>query len=255
MDHLFARVERFIYQVIPRTKTKAFLQSLIYAPKPPSFYASHVQAICFCHISYFHPDTLVRLFTVCTGLTNIACWHDMTVLTGGWDSNKVAALPLVLHPQILSACMRSFFGGGLKNPDFRLPFLSHITHLRIIDQCYDWIHWSGIELLPWLTHIAVKVEIGMLTDWEIIANRVTTILSCRTLKVFICLYPGSYAAKVTGGRLSQLVNDIRIVHLLIPQEAGSDWEDGAQGRPDMWYDAEEAQKQQQRGKSEYFALG
>ena len=149
------------------------------------------------------------------------------------------SMPATSKPSVLaiSQCMSpipSTSSSGFYRSDFRLPFLSHITHLRIIDPCCDWMHWSDIELLPRLTDIVVEVEIAMLEECKIFANRVTTILLCRMLQVFKSLYQGLNAARKTGGRLSRLVNDIRIVHLLILQYDVSDWGDGARGGPDMW---------------------
>lgn len=200
--------ERFLYTISVR---------------PPSFFASNVRSLCIPgDIATWDAE---RILTVCQGVINLACWP-----MGG---KPLFPLISTLRPERLSINTSGLFGMNT-HPDFRHPFFQNVTHLEIVD--WLWTSWSGLELLPRMTHLALDLD----NYNESVVARLRRILeSCRSLLVCLCLAPSDNAMIEASNVLAE-IEDVRLV-ILSEADVLENWETSLRGGNDAchWEFAEE----------------
>jgi hypothetical protein len=71
---------------------------------------------------------------------------------------------------------------GILQPNFSLPFFDNVTHLRILDSVSNWSAWTGIHLLPRLSHIRLHMDnvYGTQRPAQVVSD---LLIHCKTLQV------------------------------------------------------------------------
>lgn len=117
----------------------------------------------------------------------------------------------------------------LDESDFRSPALSYITHLDVTVFGEDLERWKMFAYLPVLTHLAINNAV----DREIVQY---LLRHCATLRILllICNKSMLQIPKLTGAGIS----DSRFVMMDIQRFTVEDWENGTNGKEDMWACAE-----------------
>ncbi|KAF7342160.1 hypothetical protein MVEN_01803800 [Mycena venus] len=118
------------------------------------------------------------------------------------------------------------------NIDFLHPLFSHITHLELMDGPLDnsrWEEYSGLALLPNLTHLSFLVQRSLRIFQGALA-------ACPALQVLVALYWKFHVFDPAMG-LESLGQDTRFVCMPAPSFA-QDWQIGARGGEDFWVRAE-----------------
>lgn len=141
--------------------------------KPTDFYANRVKSICIHRMSQaeiilIQPDVVRRILSTFTGLQNIALFDtwsagDDTFFKNASQKSKIGQH---LRPRSLTCHLERFFAIHTipnRQPDFALPFFSRLTHLEILDPVKTWTLWTGLELIPCLTHLAFKDLVSSLS--------------------------------------------------------------------------------------------
>ncbi|KAJ7123943.1 hypothetical protein C8R43DRAFT_1241015 [Mycena crocata] len=131
--------------------------------------------------------------------------------------------------------------GTAENIDFSHRIFSQITHLQLLDDVLPWPgrghgnvdisnHWSGLALIPHLTHLA------FFHSYDIPVFR-QLLRTCRSLRVLILVeiaHGGPHDV-----RLAQVAEDPRFVCIRISSpNFEASWYAGAQGEKDLWWRAE-----------------
>ncbi|KAF8057430.1 hypothetical protein FPV67DRAFT_1430191 [Lyophyllum atratum] len=203
-------IERMLYSVVNlhrETTCRAFLRTIETShTKSRAFFATHVKSLC---ISYdIYNDRIVRIITVCQGVTSLTFW----VVPTTWKTScrlphyEIAAALDPLRPKKLSVLLHGVLGSPY--PRFDLSFFQKITHLSVINKWEDWTTWWGFDLLPCLTHLSFDLRVGprSLDDRTAytIAQALHGVLSrCTQLRVCVLLLifdplPGFTAATIAN---------------------------------------------------------
>src|SRR6202167_1435732 len=152
------RVEPIIYQVVtldsPRIKD-ALLRSLEITTKPTSYYNQCIKAL---YLQYHATpeiwgdgvETAIKLLPYCKGVEYFVCW-----ISPGSVDTRLADVVTAMRPRKLIIRLTNLL--GTPRPKFSLPFFDNVTHLEITDST-EWTTWSGIHLLPRLSHLLLHVE-------------------------------------------------------------------------------------------------
>lgn len=199
-------------------------------------------------------NILFTILTTFTNLESIALWHswddgDNTLCK---DMVQKAAIGKLIRPKRFSCDIEHFFAIHdipQRQPDFSAPFFSRLTHLEILDTTYTWTSWTGLELLPCLTHLNIDANFENVFDIDNpgVMPCIARILKlCQTLEIilFMSLYDRqpSYSRKELEDIMSSCY-DPRIVVLPAPIYI-EDWDASFKGESDMWSKAEEKAKEQ-----------
>jgi len=239
-------IEPIVYRVItmhcntfrPHPKEHPFLLALDSTPKHSEFYTRHVKGFWS---SGLQSDDVLRILTLCSGVTIIYSWFD-------WTRDDVDMLDTAigrLRPQRFTIFENTF---GTAKPDFHHAWFSNMTHLSI---AVDWNYWasSALDIIPHLTHIGLRLELHSRSKQSAILADVLRILSCcKALRV--CLFgetdryweedfdhDGRSSGLVDASQTLGQIDDPRIVlHEYRPSLA--DWESFWAGKPDKWSRAE-----------------
>lgn len=174
--------------------------------RPPAFFTEHVKSLCIP--GDIGQSDAERILTVCQGVVNLACWA-----MGG-----APLFPLIdgIRPKRISMNTSGLFGLNTQ-PDFLHPFFQNVTHLEIVD--WLWTSWSGLELIPCLTHLAVDLDNY---NASVIARLRRILNCCESLRVCLCLVPTDQAMIEASNALAG-VEDVRLV-ILSDTEVMDNWE-------------------------------
>lgn len=176
----------------------------------------------------------VHFIEHCPNLRDLAILIPVSPRTLGFIEN--------LQIERLLVDMEDLFGSAAvfqKRARASPPLFAHLTHLETIFSNGGWESWSGIALLPKLTHFAVVDEI---TRGDSIIQG--ALAHCRYLRVLIIV---AYSMVMPDGiRFQQqeesqdpeASDDPRVVRAELGRHYKG-WEFGAQGLPDMWSLADE----------------
>ena len=180
--HSFDRIEPIVYKIVTlnyEAKEVAFLQSLIITTKPRFFYTRCVKTLYLAWRLKGDFDTILPILRNCQGVTNLVCWAQLE-----YPDPRVTDVVAALRPQKLRISLINLL--GTRQPDLSHPFFGSITHLNLLDLYEEWITWSGIHLLPCLSHLVLRMD-GRSEPPETTVMRITTELlsQCKTLQVCV----------------------------------------------------------------------
>jgi hypothetical protein len=218
---------------------------------PPEFFATHVKSLCIAN--FVEPQDIVTTLSVCTGLTNFACWSTLRLTHA--EGRAFADVLDILRPRKLSILFR-LLNHSFRLPSFRLPVFHNVTRLHIRDAWLEWTSWpwDGIKDLPHLSHISFEMSRKpLLSDWpQAMYGIFNGILStCDKLRVCLLLMdvtsdlsqfewcaPEDIIKKLGG-------SDPRLVALLRP-DYFKDWNACWKGEATIWDHAERKVQQQRQ---------
>jgi hypothetical protein len=212
-------IEPIVYEVVklnPQEKSGHFIRTMDI--KPSNFFARRVKNVC---IPYNIPvQQAIRILSVCTSVDNLACWIR------AWNQPELFSTMKTLRPRHLSVHLQSLLGECGK-PDFSDPFFSKVTHLRLVDEWWSWIDWSGFGLMPSLTHIALDcsepdIQLGFAIH-QILEE-------CKSLKVCLVVVSKEDEGRQMNPNYWRAVRDPRLVTLNHPDPIGC-WEGGLTSCP------------------------
>ncbi|KAJ7131403.1 hypothetical protein C8R44DRAFT_774785 [Mycena epipterygia] len=198
---------------------KAFVALL--KSRPASFFRDAVRHVLLT--SNTPRDVAEFVLSVCSGVENL--W----ILV--YEDLHDPLLPLMGHlflKQLYCNLQRVF---GSAPIDFTHNLFSQMTHLELFDiPDSDPQFWSGIVLIPHLTHLAFN-DLGFLPMGP------TLLRTCSSLRLLILLSP--LRAYVTNHpQIEELAKDGRFVLLFCPRYF-EDWQMGAHTGIDYWSRAED----------------
>ncbi|KAJ6585702.1 hypothetical protein B0H19DRAFT_1110536 [Mycena capillaripes] len=196
----------------------------------PAAAAEHVRNLCIA--SVIPAPELEEIFSTCSSTSTLAMIFSELVPE---LLPAVARMPL----QRLSVLLQSMFGEA--STDFGHPIFSRLTHLDIHDYLTEdrWTPWSGISLLPCLTHVSFRgcsvksIFEGILTH-------------CRNIQVLALVVS---VADLGCARLGTVTRDFRFV-VIVVKDFLEDWEQGALGAEDYWVRAAKFIAQRRSGEVE-----
>ncbi|KAJ7682740.1 hypothetical protein DFH06DRAFT_1389901 [Mycena polygramma] len=164
-----------------------------------------------------------RILEACSEVESLACWVDCTYDLRPLD--LLSQLPLLR----LSIEAHHFSN----TPVSTSTWLSRLTHIEL----FAWRNYDASELyklgaLPRLTHVALStLKMG--------SEHAAIVCSCCLILQILVLLKDAYDDQKPVFRY-----DPRVVVQDAPEDLIGDWEASYFGRPDMWYRAEAALKQQ-----------
>ncbi|KAJ7112022.1 hypothetical protein C8R43DRAFT_1242832 [Mycena crocata] len=184
--------------------------------KDPIFLRNSVRNLLLSGVAPKHHKWLLN---TCSKVRNLFIADDVALE----DFPPVSSLRLKeLH------CDLTFLFIGEKDIDFRHGLFAHITHLRLYDyftSTCDQDLWSGLTLIPHLSHLAVEF-----CDPVPFLSRL--LKTCKSLRVL--LLSDFYVPEPSI--FAPLANDCRFVLMLLGLE--QDWQTGIQTGIDVWARAE-----------------
>ncbi|KAJ7604475.1 hypothetical protein FB45DRAFT_51216 [Roridomyces roridus] len=191
----------------------------------PSLLRDSVRHLCLCQLPHHDVEALV---TACPNVEDL--WGGPERL------DAIGALPLKrLHASLVPL----FFP---KPIEFQHPLFSRLTHLEIFDRqvSVELASWSGLAVLPHLTHLAFNDE-----DFLYIFPDILRL--CPSLKVLalVLAYHG-HPPRVS----EELARDPRFVWMMCAQFI-QDWHMGALSGADYWTRAEDFVARRRAGLLEY----
>ncbi|KAJ7112028.1 hypothetical protein C8R43DRAFT_1113438 [Mycena crocata] len=199
----------------PTLPCKSFSQ--IIRDKPTSLIQKSVRHVFLSHV----PDEDVTwLLTTCTRIGNL--------FVMGFQIDKhlpvISALPL----ERLDCDLRGLFS-GISGIEFTHTLFSHLTHLRYFGRVGTPDTWSGLALIPCLTHLAFYHR-------EFIPLCLGFLDSCKSLLILVHLQFGTVSGELRDIDI-RLAEDPRFLSMSAPNFA-EDWRNGAHTGVDFWTHAE-----------------
>ncbi|KAJ7119930.1 hypothetical protein C8R43DRAFT_1241712 [Mycena crocata] len=195
------------------------------ASKPSEFLGRSVKNLCLNGVSV---DIAISMLSACVGVKNL------------WISSEQLeeCLPLVAQlPLTRLYCDVELLFGWRRHIDFTHPMFRRITHLELFDTVDDdddtvddmqvVEFWSGLALLPTLTHLAFN-------DEDFLPLCPTLLRTCPTLRVLVIMIQKKHMWQNVG----ELATDTRFV-VMHCREYIKDWQVGAHGGLDFWSRAED----------------
>ncbi|KAJ7131418.1 hypothetical protein C8R44DRAFT_774807 [Mycena epipterygia] len=208
-----------------REDGKAFVAIL--KSKPASFFRDAVRHVLLA--SKTPPDVAESVLSVCSGIENL--WILIYE-----DDIHGPLLPLLGHFPLkqLYCDLQNVFGSA--PIDFTHNLFSQITHLELLGiPDSDPQFWSGIALIPHLTHLAFN-DLGFLHMGP------TLLCTCSSLQLLILLslfkWHGFDDRIAHHPQIEELAQDGRFV-LTICSRYFEDWQMGAHTGIDYWSRAED----------------
>lgn len=143
-------------------------------------------------IILIQPDVVRRILSTFTGLQNIALFDTWSAGDDTFfkNANQKSKIGQHLRPRSLTCHLERFFAIHTipnRQPDFALPFFSRLTHLEILDPVKTWSLWTGLELIPRLTHLAFNGS-GVESFWNNTNTQAfitRTLTTCRNLEILV----------------------------------------------------------------------
>jgi len=164
----------------------------------------------------------MRILTLCFNATDVTLWSgDVQTLPA--VKNALLQLPLQRLSGDLSHLQRS---------DFLAPSIQSITHLDVVtmgSKRREWKDWEILTSLPKLTHLCINKNVEV--------DAINNLLSqCASLSLLVAVINTESHRPTKPSGSYHTIDDHRLV--LIDkydiEKMVTDWEDGANGRPDMW---------------------
>ncbi|KAJ7098941.1 hypothetical protein C8R44DRAFT_356023 [Mycena epipterygia] len=186
--------------------------------KSPSFFREHVRHLCVGRGDVTGIDLDIVLST-CSGVQNLFLF----TLRSDVRPNLLALLSPMPLRRLCINLKRMFDSTAI---DFSHAIFANITHLDVLDYS-DSNDWTGLALLPCLTHLAFNDDDAELAVLQRILS------DCASLQVFVLLCSPSL------DELRALETDMRFMVLGgDPVHYREDWQRGVLGRTDYWDTAE-----------------
>ncbi|KAJ7304627.1 hypothetical protein DFH08DRAFT_1089185 [Mycena albidolilacea] len=204
--------------------------------KPPQFIHDNVWYLCAA--DDFFGDSLADILPVCTGLRSLVIFHVHPRMLTQLEATR---------PRRLSAPIQDFFLKDRVSFDLTFPVFSSLTHLDVFDglDLDLWSNWSGLALLPLLTHLAF-----LALEDAVVAN-ILAIL-CPKLLVLVSMYSDekNHLRFLSDG-VDRDDSDPRFVSMVLSSEAYAlDWQIGIRGGMDFWARADAFVAKKRRGEIE-----
>ncbi|KAG5653477.1 hypothetical protein H0H81_000111 [Sphagnurus paluster] len=167
---LSKRVQTWIDPILYRhvtleypSQAEAFVRTLETSQKRPTFFASQVKILCFAY--GIDLRDAVKILSACKSVTSLASWLELSQLSADFShadlesfSKLLTSGTLQLHR--LSMILHDFL--CVRDPDFTIPVLQHVTHLDIYqgsDHFRNW-SWTGFNQLAHLTHLSFDLSLS-----------------------------------------------------------------------------------------------
>ncbi|KAJ7058926.1 hypothetical protein C8F01DRAFT_1147560 [Mycena amicta] len=170
-------------------------------------------------------ERLLPILAACTGTTNLALWASFP---------DRSFLPL-LEPMSLTRLtvdVQYLFGGPLR-VNLTHPALSQLTHLDIIRPTFDeWRLWSGLALMPALTHLAFRDRFLPRVFEGALAH-------CKNLKALGVVWSTHRRNAAVDVREETIVGLDARFFMVVCESRTAEWEIGARRGRDFWKRAEE----------------
>ncbi|KAJ7079463.1 hypothetical protein C8R44DRAFT_992609 [Mycena epipterygia] len=202
--------------------------------KPASSFHKSVKHLFIDFPHYGSRHDVIRLLTSCSGVTNLVLgkvWEREISGVGTISMEPHPVLPLLADIQtlqMLSVHIGTLFGD--LSPDFTHPMFRNITHLHILDSRSEMSRWSGLSLIPNLTHLAV-------TRSSVLRICTHLLRSCQKLRYLVYL-PALGDDIMAGDPLCvELSGDPRFVAVTCIR-LDTDWQVGAHTGENYWTRAE-----------------
>jgi hypothetical protein len=155
-----------------------------------------------------------------------------------------AARPRWLAIPIASLFYEPFHGSDFAM-DFTLPLFASLTHLDLFETLDDLSFWSGLALLPVLTHLAF-LELHQ-------SNLVNELFStCRKLEVLISMYSEKvlFEQRILAGDDMDEIEERFVLMVVTSEDYVVEWQIGTQGGMDFWARADAFVAKKRRGEIE-----
>ncbi|KAJ7125818.1 hypothetical protein C8R43DRAFT_1029339 [Mycena crocata] len=211
--------------------------------KPAAFFHDNVRHIHFI-ARRWSAQTVIKILSVCDAAVNL--YFEEVTHPGGPN-----VLPLLgaMTLQRLSIALPYFFP-ALAALDFSLPLFDRLTHLDLWEwRGGDWPVWSGLALIPGLTHLAFHDRFfSESVCYGALAH-------CPHLQVLVLVCESSAVLNdiVNDDAYSDAHSDPRLVALIVPDRLG-DWEAGAHAGQDYWVRADEHVRQRRADNGKEFFI-
>lgn len=162
-------------------------------------------------------------------------------------SQLEAARPRRLAISMASLFYEPFPNGNDFAMDFTLPLFASLTHLDLFETLDDddLSFWSGLALLPVLTHLAF-VELHQ-------SNLVNELFStCRKLEVLISMYSEKvlFEQRILAGDDMDKIEERFVLMVVTSEDYVVEWQIGTQGGMDFWARADAFVAKKRRGEIE-----
>jgi len=167
-------------------------------------------------------DQLIRILTLCFNATDVALWAG-DVQRRPAVKNALLQLPLRRLSADLSHLQRS---------DYLTPSIQSITHLDIITMGSmrgKWKDWEILTSLPKLTHLCINKNVEV--------DAINNLLSqCASLSLLVAVINTRSHRPGKPSGSYHTIDDHRLILIdkYTMKKMQTDWEDSADGRPDMW---------------------
>ncbi|KAJ7087504.1 hypothetical protein C8R44DRAFT_991354 [Mycena epipterygia] len=179
--------------------------------KPSSFFGHAVRHFCFAHD---HNDTYKYLVPIFMRLTNLWIDQDLTDIT-----TLIVPLRLKHLYANISPLLRTLTPTHL--------FFSQITHLEVLEPRNNLEIWSGLSLIPQLTHLS-------LNDIAFVSLCRELLETCKSLAILV-LFLFEDPEDIDPTYVPDLSKDLRFEYFFDPLE---DWQMGEYVGTDYWSRAE-----------------
>lgn len=208
-----------LYEVVDLQARKNAVQFMESAESKPIL-ASYVKTL------RIHPSVgywqARRVLSVCTMLTDLACWISEPRLRPFLASQRPGRLSFM--PSGLSYATEN------SQPDFESSFYSQVTHLHFTDRWELWVTWAGFHLLPNITHIAFVYDDTSVSDDTRVVSAIRGILArCPLLKICVLLHVHTLSPEF------DLIDDMRFLARPFPRQIAGRSSPFANRSADLWY--------------------
>ncbi|KAJ7763012.1 hypothetical protein B0H16DRAFT_1528478, partial [Mycena metata] len=229
-------VEPLLYRTIVLWPTHRFASMPERIDRQPTFLRKPlIQVIKSKPASFFH-DSVRHLMIPEVPENDTEGQFILSACTGVEDL-WIYQLPPYLLPFTRNLPLRRLHCGLTelfvsKDVDFTHPLFANITHLELIDSPkeFDQEKWSGLALIPNLTHLAFN-GLNFLSLWAVLLDQ------CRSLRLLVCLVGSSHSEVILSLAARQdderLPRDPRFV-VMQCEEFEKDWQMGAHTGEDYW---------------------
>lgn len=212
------RIEPILYQVVIKSEGRVPPKKHTTTSLQLHSFAKHVRHLLLGYSVC--GDEVSSYLSQCTHIHDLALWAHQT-------GTECADLLGKISLRRLSANLEQLLGPTL---DFSHPLFSEVTHLEITNRCFSWEKWSGLALMPKLTHLALDFEFDPGVVEGVLGN-------CQVLQVLVLVYDLDTMLESNLTIVLSNLNDHRVVPHYMSKQSSS-WEQGARGGLDFWTIAE-----------------
>jgi hypothetical protein len=224
------RIEAIIYHTVvldfPLRTTKLFIRTV--NSRSPEFFAKNVKKLYLTSIITF--TQAEEVLSVCTGITDLACWVDIPLSSSGLLS-LIKTKNLERLSVKIGALWRNSPLGGIFSPEL-FPNLSHVDFVNPPSSSIA-VDWSWLHDLPALTHVSFGdlFATDHLHVFELLRHLLT---ECELLRTLIVI---SHDPSFLRELQNESIHDPRLIifpNFHHPKSLTAYWEGIRRGEPDFW---------------------